>query len=81
VSPPRDWMQDSQNFHDFMMTEVIANAAGPQLSDVDFSNLQSIIDQSQDLSDLDNIILEANGVIEIDEDITPLQLTNDTFSI
>jgi hypothetical protein len=81
MSPPRDWMQDSQNFHDFMMTEVTANAAGSQLADVDFSNLETTIDQNLDISDLEDIILEANGAIEIDEDITPLQLAYDTYAV
>jgi len=80
MSPPRDWMQDSQNFHDFMMTEVLSNAAGSQSSDVDFSNLQTTIDENFDTSEVQDIILESSGAIEIDEDITPLQLAYETYT-
>jgi hypothetical protein len=80
MSPPRDWMQDSQNFHDFMMTKITANPAGTPSSDVDFSNLKTTIDEHFDIKDIEDIILEANGAIEIDEDITPHQLAYDTYA-
>jgi hypothetical protein len=80
MSPPRDWMQDSQNFHDFMMTEIVSNPTAIPSGDVDFSNLQTTIDTNLDVSDLEDIILEANGAIEIDEDITPHQLAYETYT-
>jgi hypothetical protein len=79
VSPPRDWMQDSQNFHDFMMTEVITKPAAIPLDDL-FNNLKSIIDETFDVSEVQDIISESNGTIEIDEDLTALQLTHDIYA-
>jgi hypothetical protein len=77
-STPRDWMQDSQNFHDFMMTEVV-NTSLPSLTEnLDLSKFDTTIDDDFDINDIKDIINENNGTIEIDEDITPMQLTYDT---
>jgi|TARA_R110000796_G_scaffold12681_3_gene41710 hypothetical protein len=77
-STPRDWMQDTQNFHDFMMTEVVNTPLPSLLENIDISNFDTTIDENFDINDIKDIINENNGTIEIDEDITPLQLTYDT---
>jgi hypothetical protein len=56
-SPPRDWMQDSQNFHDFMMSEVSSKNTMNTLTDVDYSNITD------------------KNVIEVDEEVSSLQLS------
>jgi len=79
MSPPRDWMQDSQNFHDFMMTEVLSNAIPLPSGDLNYTNLETTIDEYFDTNDVQDIILESNGAIEIDEEITPAVLIHEYY--
>tara|TARA_R110000772_G_scaffold32146_11_gene78918 strand:+ start:3072 stop:3986 length:915 start_codon:yes stop_codon:yes gene_type:complete len=79
-SPPNNWMQDSQDFHDFMMTEVVIQPSANLSGDVDFSNLKTTVDETFDIADVEDIVNEKTGAIEIDEDITPTQLIHDMYS-
>jgi hypothetical protein len=73
-------MQDSQDFHDFMMTKVVKNSTTNSLKDVDFNNLKTTIDETFNVAEIKDIIAEKEGAIEIDEDITPSQLIYDLYT-
>jgi len=78
VSPPRDWMQDSQDFHDFMMTQVVT--AGPKsFSEVNINDFAITMDPEFDHKDIEHDVLEGVA-IEIDQEITEGQLAFDTYS-
>ena len=67
VSPPRDWMQDSQNFHDFMMNEVVAKQPVSAKSDFDWEN---VVANSNIYigTDLENLVdIQDHELIEVDE--------------
>jgi hypothetical protein len=81
ISPPKNWMQDSQDFHDFMMTKVLKNSTTNSLKDVDFNNLKTTIDETFNVAEIKDIIAEKEGAIEIDEDITPSQLMHDLYTL
>jgi len=83
VSPPRDWMQDSQNFHDFMMNEVTTQPAINSLKQDAFLNLNKLsvtIDETFEIEDVKDIITECDGLIEIDENITNAQLMYEVYT-
>lgn len=80
ISQPKNWMQDSQDFHDFMMTKVVKNSTTNSLKDVDFNNLKTTIDETFNVAEIKDIIAEKEGAIEIDEDITPSQLIYDLYT-
>tara|TARA_R100000742_G_C4278438_1_gene101256 strand:+ start:703 stop:1599 length:897 start_codon:yes stop_codon:yes gene_type:complete len=69
---PRDWLQDTQNFHDFMTVECLNNAAlnphNLKGYELNFSN--EMIEVNMADTDL---------AIEIDEDITHSRLAQDIF--
>ena len=66
VSPPRDWMQDSQNFHDFMMNEVVAKQPVSAKSDFDWENVVANSNISEiDTTDL--VDIQDHELIEVDE--------------
>jgi hypothetical protein len=80
MSPPRDWMQDSQNFHDFMMTEVVNSHVPNAVSDIDFTNFQTNQDPNFDVNDVKSIVNESIGAIEIDEEIQPMELNFELYT-
>jgi len=64
---PRYWLQDSQNFHDFIVAECL-NTSKP------------VIKKETALSNKIVVISEpVNEVIEVDEDITDTQLIENVF--
>ena len=69
VSPPRDWMQDSQNFHDFMMNEVVAKQSVSAKSDLDWENVVVNSNISEiDTTDWENLVdIQDHELIEVDE--------------
>ena len=69
VSPPRDWMQDSQNFHDFMMNEVVAKQPVSAKSDFDWENVVANSNISEiDTTDWENLVdIQDHELIEVDE--------------
>ena len=78
VSPPRDWMQDSQDFHDFMMTEVV-NSGAKTFTEVNLDAFAVTMDPDFDHKEIEHDTLEGIA-IEIDQEITPLQLAYDTYT-
>jgi hypothetical protein len=72
---PRDWLSDSQNFHDFMTAKVLSKM-NISMSDVlDLSEF----DTTQD-ADLNITMQEWNeNAIEIDEDVTHARLVQDVY--
>ena len=73
VSPPRDWMQDSQDFHDFMMTEVVANLTLPAKTEFDWKNV--VVDGNSDQIYITDLVdIQDHEVIEVDENISEGQL-------
>jgi len=72
---PRDWLSDSQNFHDFMTAKVL-------------SKMNITVNDTLDLSEFDttqdpdlNITMEEwnENAIEIDEDVTHSRLVQDVY--
>jgi len=72
---PRDWLSDSQNFHDFMTAKVL-------------SKMNITVNDTLDLSEFDttqdpdlNITMEEwnENAIEIDEDVTHSRLIQDVY--
>tara|TARA_R110002167_G_scaffold177167_3_gene376949 strand:+ start:6373 stop:7287 length:915 start_codon:yes stop_codon:yes gene_type:complete len=80
ISPPRDWMADSQNFHDFIMAETTSTPSLSTTSDIDFSNYNTTIDETFNVADVEDIINENNGTIEIDEEITTRILHHELYT-
>jgi hypothetical protein len=72
---PRDWLSDSQNFHDFMTARVLSKMNITMNDALDLSEF----DATQD-KDLDITMEEWNeNAIEIDEDITRSRLVQDVY--
>ena len=72
---PRDWLSDSQNFHDFMTARVLSKMNITMNDALDLSEF----DTTQD-GDLDITMEEWNeNAIEVDEDITPSKLVQDVY--
>jgi hypothetical protein len=72
---PRDWLSDSQNFHDFMTARVLSKMNITMNDTLDLS----AFDTTQDLA-LDITMQEWNeNAIEIDEDITHSKLVQDIY--
>jgi len=72
---PRDWLSDSQNFHDFMTARVLSKMNITMNDELDLSNF----DTTQDAS-LDITMEEWNeNAIEIDEDVTRSRLVQDVY--
>ena len=72
---PRDWLSDSQNFHDFMTARVLSKMNITMNDDLDLSEF----DTTQD-TDLNITMAEWNeNAIQIDEDVTPSKLVQDVY--
>ena len=72
---PRDWLSDSQNFHDFMTARVLSKMNITMNDALDLSEF----DTTQD-GNLDITMEEWNeNAIEVDEDITPSKLVQDVY--
>ena len=72
---PRDWLSDSQNFHDFMTARVLSKMNITMNDALDLSEF----DTTQD-TNLDITMEEWNeNAIEIDEDITRSKLVQDLY--
>jgi hypothetical protein len=72
---PRDWLSDSQNFHDFMTAKVLSKMNITMSDALDLSEF----DTTQD-ADLNITMQEWNeNAIEIDEDITRSRLVQDVY--
>ena len=72
---PRDWLSDSQNFHDFMTARVLSKMNITMNDALDLSEF----DTTQD-ADLDITMQEWNeNAIEIDEDVTRSRLVQDVY--
>ena len=72
---PRDWLSDSQNFHDFMTARVLSKMNITMNDTLDLSEF----DTTQD-TNLDITMQEWNeNAIEIDEDITRSRLVQDLY--
>jgi len=74
---PREWLSDSQNFHDFMTARVL-------------SKMNITVNDTLDLTDFDttqdpNLDITMNewneNAIEIDEDVTPSRLVHDVYML
>ena len=66
---PRDWLQDQQNFHDFMMVECVnANSLDPNSFELNTDNTELGISMS-----------DTDFAIEIDEDVTHARLVQDVY--
>jgi hypothetical protein len=72
---PRDWLSDSQNFHDFMTARVLSKMNITMNDILDLSSLDAVQD-----ADLNITMQEWNeNAIEIDEDITRSRLVQDVY--
>jgi hypothetical protein len=72
---PRDWLSDSQNFHDFMTARVLSKMNITMNDELDLSEF----DTTQD-PDLNITMQEWNeNAIEIDEDVTRSRLVQDVY--
>mgnify|MGYP003628883420 FL=1 len=79
VSPPRDWMQDSQNFHDFMMNEVVAKQSVSAKSDLDWENLV-VNSNISEIDTTDLVDIQDHELIEVDENISEGQLMYEAYT-
>jgi hypothetical protein len=72
---PRDWLSDSQNFHDFMTARVLSKMNITMNDELDLSNFDTTQDASL------NITMEEwnENAIEIDEDVTRSRLVQDVY--
>ena len=73
-------MQNSQNFHDFMMVEVNNILSQNKIEGFNITDLETTIDETFDINDVKDIINENNGSIQIDEEITTIQLNYDAYT-
>jgi len=74
---PRDWLSDSQNFHDFMTARVLSKMNITMNDDLDLSEF----DTTQDAS-LNITMQEWNeNAIQIDEDVTHSRLVQDIYLV
>jgi hypothetical protein len=72
---PRDWLSDSQNFHDFMTAKVLSKMNITMNDILDLSSLDAVQD-----AELNITMKEWNeNAIEIDEDITHSRLVQDVY--
>jgi hypothetical protein len=72
---PRDWLSDSQNFHDFMTAKVLSKMNITMSDALDLSEFNTTQD-----ADLNITMQEWNeNAIEIDEDITRSRLVQDVY--
>lgn len=72
---PRDWLSDSQNFHDFMTARVLSKMNITINDTLDLSNFNAVQDPGLDIT-----MKEWNDyAIEIDEDITRSKLVQDVY--
>jgi len=79
VSPPRDWMQDSQNFHDFMMNEVVAKQSVSAKSDLDWENVV-VNSNISEIDTTDLVDIQDHELIEVDENISEGQLMYEAYT-
>lgn len=79
VSTPRDWMQDSQNFHDFMMNNVLGNLPVQAKSDFDWQNVVVNNDNS-DVDTTSLVDIQDHELIEVDENISEGQLLYEAYT-
>lgn len=72
---PRDWLSDSQNFHDFMTARVLSKMNITMNDELNLSDFDTVQDASLDIT-----MEEWNeNAIEIDEDITRSRLVQDVY--
>lgn len=72
---PRDWLSDSQNFHDFMTARVLSKMNITLNDTLDLFDFDTTQDPNLDIT-----MQEWNeNAIEIDEDITPSRLVHDVY--
>ena len=72
---PRDWLSDSQNFHDFMTARVLSKMNITMNDALNLSDFDTIQDPELDIT-----MQEWNeNAIEIDEDITRSRLVQDVY--
>jgi hypothetical protein len=79
VSPPRDWMQDSQNFHDFIMNEVVAKQSVSAKSDLDWENVV-VNSNISEIDTTDLVDIQDHELIEVDENISEGQLMYEAYT-
>ena len=79
VSTPKDWMQDSQSFHDFMMTEVVGSKAIPSNKDFDWNSV-SVNHSTPEIDTTDLIDIQDHELVEIDESISEDQLIFEAYT-
>jgi len=79
VSPPRDWMQDSQNFHDFMMNQVVAKQSVSAKSDLDWENVV-VNSNISEIDTTDLVDIQDHELIEVDENISEGQLMYEAYT-
>ncbi len=72
---PRDWLSDSQNFHDFMTAKVLSKISITMSDSLDISNFDTIQDPNLSLNMKD----WNENAIEIDEDVTHSRLVQDVY--
>ena len=69
---PRDWLNDQQNFHDFMTIECLNNQA------LNPNNIKNY-ELNHNNIELDITMADTDFAIEIDEDVTEKRLIQDVF--
>jgi hypothetical protein len=74
---PRHWLQNSQDFHDFIMTEVVSLSVNVNAL-YDLNKYKVVQDTDFQLDKVEYSNLNINA-IEIDEDITPSKLIHDVY--
>ena len=79
VSTPRDWMQDSQNFHDFMMNNVLGNLPVQAKSDFDWQNVV-VNNNNSDVDTTSLVDIQDHELIEVDENISEGQLLYEAYT-
>jgi len=72
---PRDWLSDSQNFHDFMTAKVLSKMNITMNDTLDLSEFNTVQEGSLDITMQD----WNENAIEIDEDITRSRLVQDVY--
>jgi hypothetical protein len=74
---PRDWLSDSQNFHDFMTARVLSKMNITLNDTLDLTDFDTTQDPNLDIT-----MNEWNeNAIEIDEDVTPSRLVHDVYML
>ena len=72
-------MQDSQNFHDFMMNEVVANQPIPANSDFQWENV--VVNSNISEIDTEGLVdIQDHELIEVDENISEGQLLYEAYT-